>query len=150
MRIMEERVAQQNPFTSHSAAIVANEAIRKELRCDIAEFINRGGKITEYSSRGDVIVEPVIVPVTDNKKRLRIRTGHKDLSPITMIPYKNRNTTRSPHGQNIRKYKAKGAEYYWVQVGAVELGKGERWDLATAIRIRDKVRAENKMPPAEY
>ncbi len=150
MRIMEERVTQQNPFTSHSAAIVANEAIRKELRGDIAEFINRGGKITEYSSRGDVIVEPVIVPVTDNKKRLRIRTGHKDLSPITMIPYKNRNTTRSPHGQNIRKYKAKGAEYYWVQVGAVELGKGEKWDLSTAIRIRDKVRAENKMPPAEY
>lgn len=150
MRIMEEVVRQDNQFTSFGSAIVANEIIRKELNGDIAEFINRGGRITEYSSRGDVIVEPVVTPVTDNKKRLRIRTGHKDLSPITMIPYKNRNTTRSPHGQNIRKYKAKGAEYYWVQIGAVELGKGEQWDHKKALQIRDKVRAENKMPPADY
>lgn len=146
----DDLVIQQNIGVSFTAAIAALEPKRQELRGDIAEFINRGGKINEYSSKGDVIVEPVAPPITDTKKRARIRTGHKEMSPITLIPYKNRATSQSPHGQNIRKYKAKGGEFYWVQIGAVELGKGEKWDRQTALNTRDKYRAANGMPPAEY
>lgn len=50
MRLMEEPVRQQNPFTSNGSAIAANESKRYELRCDIAEFINRGGKINVIES----------------------------------------------------------------------------------------------------
>jgi hypothetical protein len=147
MRIMEEVVRQDNQFTSCGSAIVANESIRKELRGDIAEFINRGGKITEYSPTGNVILEPKIEPHTKPEKRRNTGARPVPNSPITLIPYKNRATARSEHGQNIRKY-ANG--YYWVQIGAIELGKGEKWDHKKALQIRDKVRAENKMPPADY
>jgi hypothetical protein len=147
---MEEVVKQDNQFTSCGSAIVTNESIRKELRGDIAEFINRGGKITEYSPTGNVIAEPKIEPHTKPEKRKHTGARPMSNSPITLIPYKNRATARSEHGQNIRKYKSKGSEYYWVQIGALELGKGEQWDHKKALQIRDKVRAENKMPPADY
>ena len=50
MRIMEETVKQQNKFTSCGSAIAAKEAKRYELKCAIAEFVNRGGKITEIAA----------------------------------------------------------------------------------------------------
>jgi len=143
MRIMEETVKQDNQFTSCGSAISANERARYELRCDIAEFVNRGGKITEYSATGEAVIKPEFQPKKIPKREM---AGEQINSPITVIPYKNRATHKSPHGQNIRK----SGDYYWVQIGALELGRGEKWDHETAIQIRDNQRQACNMPPVEY
>lgn len=146
MRIMEEPVRQQAPFTSNGTAIAAKEPDRAGIEMAVLLFQRKGGKIQQYNSKGDVIIDNSPVIVTDPARRARTKTAYKECAPITLIPYKNRANFRSKHGQNIRKT----GEYYWVQIGALELGRGQKWDYKTAIETRDKQRAIAGMPPAEY
>jgi len=117
------------------------------------EFLAKGGTIDEIKAPTGLpmqIKEPRQSEYERGRERAKTKLGLKDPmsnSPISLLPYKNRTTSRSAHGQNIRK-SAKG--FYSVQVGSIELGKGEKWDYEKAVSVRDKVRAENGYPPAEY
>lgn len=148
MRIMEELPKQDNPFTSNGSAILCKISEQAEIDRLRDEFLSRGGKIDYCGKAPDIFIEPEVKPATSPAKRNTIRKGTGDLSPITLIPYKNRATTISKWGQNIRAYP--DGLTFWVQVATIELGRGLGWDHATAIKERDKYRAANNLPPADY
>lgn len=136
----------QPPFSSAGSAVKANQALRDEMQRQVDAFILAGGKTTSYDPTNRIIEpEPVIdIPI---KRGSRPRALN-ELSPITLVPYKIRNATRSKWGQNIRTNKNETS--FWVQVGAIELGRGENLTHKAAIELRDSYRRSVGMPPAEY
>ena len=136
----------QMPFSSAGSAVKANQALRDEMQRQVDEYILAGGKTTQYDPTNRIIEpEPIIdIPI---KRGARPRPLN-ELTPVTLVPYKVRNTTKSKWGQNIRTNKFENV--FWVQVGAIELGRGKNLTHKEAIDIRDSYRRTVGMPPAEY
>lgn len=136
----------QPPFSSAGSAVKANQFLRDSLSADIDAFILAGGKITTMDATNRIVEpEPVVdIPI---KRGARPRPL-QELTPVTLIPYKVRGATKSKWGQNIRTNKFE--DVFWVQIGALELGRGQNLTHKQAIELRDSHRRSTGMPPAEY
>lgn len=130
MRIMEERLTQQNPFTSHSAAISAKMREQEEIDRLRKEFLRRGGKV-------DVIAAPDYKPkaADDLSIKLREQFERGRLRSQKNTPKKKRkyirfNGTKSPQVIINKKY-----------IGAYATE-------ADAVAARDQYLIDNNLPPA--
>lgn len=137
----------QPEFSSCGSAIKANEYERRKIQVLTKKFLRKKGRITELGSGKDLIIDPVVAPDFKPPKTAPKKV-HPIQSPITLVPYKNRCTNKSKHGQNIRANKYGTA--FWVQIGAVELGRGENLTKEEAIEIRDKYRDSCGLPAVDY
>lgn len=136
----------QMPFSSAGSAVKANQLLRDELQRQVDEFLLSGGKTTVLDATNRIIEQPPVIDIPI-KRGARPRPLN-ELTPITMVPYKLRNASKSKWGQNIRTNKFE--DVFWVQVGAVELGRGKNLTKKEAIELRDVYRKSAGMPPAEY
>lgn len=141
---MTLRDKEPQPFTSCGAAIAYKKHERDEIDILMDQYLRKGGSIKVLGKTVDAIAEPIPGPQRKAKGKT---TRSFDNTPITMVPYKNRALKRSIHGQNIR---ARSDGSYWVSVGAVDLGKHERWTKEQAIEVRDSYRKANGLPPVDY
>jgi hypothetical protein len=139
MSLREEMPTHKEALQQPSTAIQFLQPVRDELSRDVERFLKSGGQINS-ETKADVV--PLRKPLASNQFGTKAEP-----TPITVMPYKNRTTKKSKHGQNIR---ARRNNTFWVQVGAIELGRNESWTKEQALAERDKFRKANGLPPAEY
>jgi len=126
---MEERVTQQNPFTSHSAAISANiiEQARIEMMTDF--FHRQGGKV-------DVIAAPDYKPKPelDSKLRDQFERGRTNA---------HAKSVKEPSRKYIRTYSRKSPQ---VIINKKYIGTYPT--IAEAVAARDQYLIDKNLPPA--
>jgi glutaredoxin len=127
---MEERVAQQNPFTSHSAAISAKMREQEEIDRHRKEFLRRGGKV-------DVISSPDYKPKAADDLSIKLREQF------------DRGRSRSQ--KNTSKKKRKYIRFKGTKSPQVIINKkyiGAYATEADAVAARDQYLIDNNLPPA--
>jgi len=129
MRIMEERVTQQNPFTSHSAAISAKMREQEEIDRHRKEFLRRGGKV-------DVIAAPDYKPKPelDSKLRDQFERGRTNA---------HAKSVKEPSRKYIRTYSRKSPQ---VIINKKYIGTYPT--IPEAVAARDQYLIDNNLPPA--
>lgn len=157
MRLMEEPVRQQAPFTSLGAAVNFNQSIRDEIAAQTAEFLKRGGKIDFGKPTHDTLEPPAFesdLQKTLAKKRNRAQrtVASKTFvqTPVGFHDGKNRRNEKASSGhQNITvKTLSDGRKSYSVVVGSTRVGTF--YDEQEAITARDNFRKANGLDKALY
>lgn len=120
-------------FASTGSAIKAKQSVRNDLEKEIAEFLARGGRISED-------------PLEKPKKDI-FEPGQGSLEDFP--PDKRRKTQKAKSGhENIETNNLKGGGKTH-RVVICGMGYGAYSDINEAIERRDQVRALLKMRPAE-
>ncbi len=139
-------MCQMSPMVSSQAMINCKEVERAGIEMEVALFLRAGGTIKQCNSKGDVIVDTPPPDLSKGRRKRDFGRNGNDL-PIHLVPPpKAMKDRQSPHGQNIRKT----GEFYWVNIGSLEMGRGEKWSHEYAIKKRDHYRQIHNMGPAEY
>ena len=159
MRLMEEPVRQQAPFTSLGAAVSFNQSMRDEIAAQTAEFLKRGGKIDCGKPTHNTLEPPAfesdLQRTMKEKKRKRAQSSAASKvfvqSPISYMDGKNRCNGKAASGhQNIYSSVLKdGRTAYRISVGSTHVGVIYD-DLPCAIAKRDAFRKSNNLGPALY
>lgn len=130
MRIMEEVVRQQNPFTSNGSAISAKMKEQQEIDRLRKEFLKRGGKVSVIESPD---YKPKPVNELDENLRDQFDRGRAN-AHAKSVKEKSR--------KYIRTYARKSPQ---VIIGGVYVGSYP--DVAAAVIARDQYLIDNNMPP---
>lgn len=127
----------QPEFVSSDSAVKFKQIERNNIAKLIDQFVEAGGKIKqiEYGVSGESEDQE------GEEKPRKHRKPIAELSPITMIPKKNKPCGASGK-QNIKKTKT---GYSLIIAGT---NYGHSLDILKLVKKRDSVRAELKMPPA--
>lgn len=158
MRLMEEPVRQQAPFTSCESAVKALRHERLMIRLKTAMFLRKGGKIDCGKPTHNTLEMPAyesdLQRTIKAKKRDRAQRSVASRvfvqSPISYMDGANRTTKRAASGhQNITvKTLRDGRKSYSVVVGSTRVGTF--YDETTALTERDKYRKANGLDKVLY